>query len=76
MKQAYITLRQLQPVLHNHVKLYETDDDDGNYTELYCGEMKDVPERLLDRTVFVVWARSSKQYEATVMIELEKEHGA
>lgn len=76
MKQTDITLRQLKPVLHNHVELYERDAAGVNHTVLYYGEMKDLPERLLDRTVFVVWARSRKQYEATVMIELEKEHGA
>ena len=75
MGQTDITLRQLKTVLNNHVKLYE-EDQDGNkrvYTDLYRGEMKDVPEELLDRTVYVIWAKSEEHFEATIMIELERE---
>ncbi len=74
---AGITLRQLKTILHNQVRLYEPEENDaGRYTDLYCGEMKDAPEGLLDRKAYVIWARSGEHYEATVMIELEKEETA
>lgn len=74
MEQTDITLRQLKTVLHNRVKLYEVDQaNDSGYTDLYYGEMKDVPKELLDRKVYAIWAISGEHYEATIMIELEKE---
>lgn len=87
MGQTDITLRQLQCIMRTkeELEVYEhipgsTDGGAGgsifsgmDYRDLYTGRAEGIPEGLLDRAVFVMWARSEKETNGTTMIQLREE---